>query len=295
MKRLGTLQPKAVHEIGTSRWTLGCETIDREYSDYHAFKAYLPALGINASGCKGAGRGPRKIRVSTTSRGWTASLTTRAPAGWRSGWRPVLAIRLSGRRGTHAGGGMPTSEEGLRPGDRWVEQMALRYKNKVRDWSMWNEPELKGANGTETITAFNMRTAEIIKRINPDARIAALVLCNPKLEIIEPFLKTLKEQNKLHLFDWIVYHHYTHNPDQGYEGVVKARELVRSYAPAMKLWQGESGTQSEWCRPVRCASILDRTASGEVECAAHVGRHRARLGFAGLHRCGSGLPHDLVP
>ncbi len=46
LKHLGTLIPKGVHEIETSRWTLGCETIDREYSDYNAFKEYLPALGI---------------------------------------------------------------------------------------------------------------------------------------------------------------------------------------------------------------------------------------------------------
>jgi hypothetical protein len=36
--RIGTLQPKSVHEISTSKWLLGCETIDREYSDYNASK-----------------------------------------------------------------------------------------------------------------------------------------------------------------------------------------------------------------------------------------------------------------
>ena len=248
MKRLGTLQPKAVHEIGTSRWTLGCETIDREYSDYHAFKAYLPALGIKRIRLQGGWARTEKD-PGIYDFAWLDCIIDDARARGLEIWLETSYGNPAypGGGGRTLAGGMPTSEEGLKAWDRWVEQMALRYKNKVRDWSMWNEPELKGANGTETITAFNMRTAEIIKRINPDARIAALVLCNPKLEIIEPFLKTLKEQNKLHLFDWIVYHHYTHNPDQGYEGVVKARELVRSYAPAMKLWQGESGTQSEWC------------------------------------------------
>ena len=46
LELLGTLVPKSVHEIETSRWTLGCETIDREYADYNAYKEYLPALGI---------------------------------------------------------------------------------------------------------------------------------------------------------------------------------------------------------------------------------------------------------
>jgi hypothetical protein len=46
LKRIGTLKPKGVREIGSSRWTLGCETMDREYTNYDAFKEYLPALGI---------------------------------------------------------------------------------------------------------------------------------------------------------------------------------------------------------------------------------------------------------
>ncbi len=38
LTRIGTLRPKGVGEIGTSRWTLGCKTMDREYTDYDAFK-----------------------------------------------------------------------------------------------------------------------------------------------------------------------------------------------------------------------------------------------------------------
>ena len=33
MPHIGTLVPKHVREISTSRWTLGCETIDREYAN----------------------------------------------------------------------------------------------------------------------------------------------------------------------------------------------------------------------------------------------------------------------
>jgi hypothetical protein len=248
LKRIGTLRPKSVGEIGTSRWTLGCETIDREYSDYHAFKEYLSALGIKRIRLQGGWARTEKD-PGIYDFAWLDGIIDDARSRGLEIWLETSYGNPAypGGGGRTLAGGMPTSEEALKAWDKWVGLMAARYKGKVRDWSMWNEPELKGANSTETITAFNLRTAEIIKREIPDARIAALVLCAPKIEIIEPFLQTLKARDKLTLFDWIVYHHYTRNPDEKYDAVVKARELVGRYSSAMRLWQGEAGTQSEWC------------------------------------------------
>ena len=208
-KLLGTIRPRSVGEIPAGQnWALGCETLCRDYIYWDTYKDYVVPLGIRTIRLQGGWAKTEKVQ-GVYDFAWLDYVIDDALSKGLEIWletdygNPIY----EGAGTADLGAGFPTSEVGLAAWDRWVEQMALRYKNKVRDWSMWNEPELKGANGTETITAFNMRTAEIIKRINPDARIAALVLCNPKLEIIEPFLKTLKEQNKLHLFDWIVYHH----------------------------------------------------------------------------------------
>jgi hypothetical protein len=251
---LGTLVPKSIHETGSSRWTLGCETIDREYSDYHAFKEYLPPLGI------------KRIRVQG---GWAR--TEKDPGIYDFGWLDSiiedarargLEIWLETSYGNPAypgGGGrtlkdgFPTSEKALAAWDKWVETMALRYKGKVRDWEMWNEPNLNKEHTPAMVTEFNIRTAEIIKRVIPDARIGGLVLTAPNPKFIEHFMKTLAERNKLGLFEWVVYHRYAFNPDEAYPAVIKAKEIVRRYSPTMKLWQGESGVQSEWC-PAGAAS-----------------------------------------
>jgi len=248
MKRIGTLVPKGVREIGTSRWALGCETIDREYSDYDAFKAYLPALGI------------RRIRLQG---GWAR--TEKDPGVYDFAWLDHIVddarsrglevwLETSYGNPAYEGGGgrtlsgrIPTSERALKAWDAWVERMATRYQGKVRDWSMWNEPDHNKDHTPQIITEFNIRTAEIIKRIIPDARIAGLVLCGPRVNIIEHFLKTLAERGKLDLFEWVVYHAYTRNPDDAYAGALKARAVLRKYSKTMKLWQGESGAQSEYC------------------------------------------------
>ena len=249
LKHLGTLVPKNVHEIETSRWTLGCETIDREYSDYNAFKEYLPPLGI------------RRLRLQG---GWAR--TEKDPGIYDFAWLDqIIDDALSrgldiwletdygnpayaGGGGRTLAGGFPTSEVALAAWDTWVTKMATRYRGKVRDWAMWNEPDINKQHTPEDIADFNIRTAEIIKRIIPDARIAALSLATLNPDFMERCLKRFAEKGKLDLFEWVIYHGYRMNPDTAYPNVEKIKDVVRKHSPRLKLWQGENGTQSEWCQ-----------------------------------------------
>lgn len=246
---LGTLAPKNVREIVTSQWTLGCETIDREYSDYNAFKEYLPALGI------------RRIRLQG---GWAR--TEKDPGIYDFAWLDqIIDDALSrgleiwletdygnpayeGGGGRTLAGGFPTSEIALAAWDKWVAAMATRYKGKVRDWAMWNEPDINKKHTPADIADFNIRTAEIIKGIIPEARIGALSLATLNPDFMDRCLQRLVEKGKLDLFEWVVYHGYTMNPDTAYGNVEKIRDVVKRYSPRLRLWQGENGTQSEWCR-----------------------------------------------
>ena len=151
-----------------------------------------------------------------------------------------------GGGGRQLAAGIPSSEEGLAAWDRWVEAIVRHYKGTVVDFCIWNEPDLKGANKIEPLIDFAIRTAEIIKREIPEARIAAFALSRAKSEFVEPFVKELKERDKLGLFTSIAYHHYNRNPDDGYGEVEKCREFILQTAPNLKLMQGEGGTWSEW-------------------------------------------------
>ncbi|MDO4573662.1 MAG: beta-galactosidase [Planctomycetia bacterium] len=248
MTQVGTLTPKSVEEISTSRWTLGCETIDREYSDYQAWKEYLPPLGIQRIRLQ-AGWARCEKDPGIYDFGWLDGIINDAYARGLTVWLETSYGNpaYEGGGGRTLAGGMPTSEVGLKAWDKWVETMARRYRDKVKDWCVWNEPELFGANNVVKIADFNIRTAEIIRREIPDARIAALAICSPNKKIIEPFLQELEKRGKRDLFQWIVYHHYTANPDDPYARVDEVREIVKRYNPNLRLWQGESGTQSEWC------------------------------------------------
>jgi Beta-galactosidase len=248
-KRIGTLQPRSAGEIGGQNWSIGCETLDRDFTNYDSYKDYLVPLGI------------RKIRLQG---GWAKTERDRGQYDWRwldrvidDAHRRGLEIMLQTNYGNpiypgggsrHLSGGFPTSEEALAAWDKWVEAMARRYKDKVCDWEMWNEPNNNKAHTPEITADFDIRTAEIIKRVIPNARIAGGVLNSPSLAYSEGWLKRVTGRQKQSLFTWFIYHGYTRNPDEKhYEEVEKLKALFQQYAPEIKLWQGEAGTQSEYC------------------------------------------------
>ena len=250
MPIVGTLEPRKVGDVKSQQWMVGCETLDRGFGDYNAYKEYLVPLGIGRirlqSGWASCEREPGKydfrwldrIVRDAHARGLEILLTT-------SYGNPIYP----GGGNRNLGGGFPTSETALKAWDKWVETMALRYKGIVRDYEMWNEPDGNKGNvsNPNLVADVDIRTAEVIKRVLPDARISGGVLCWPDTKKTEDWLKRVTELKKEHLFTWFAYHGYTHNPDKGhYENVEKLKALFAQYAPNIKLWQAEAGVQSEY-------------------------------------------------
>ncbi len=249
LKRIGTITPRSVGQIAGQNWSLGCETLDRAFANYDSYKEYLVPLGIKRIRLQGGWatceREPGKydwrwldsIIDDARSRGLEIFLQTNYG-------NPVYPG--GGNRGL--GGGFPTSAEAWAAWDKWVEAMAMRYKGRVGDWEMWNEPDGNKNHTPEMVADLDIRTADIIKRVIPDARIAGGILSSPNVKFAEGWLKRVTEQKKQGLFTWFIYHGYTRNPDVGhYENVEKLKALFKQYAPEIKLWQGEAGTQSEYC------------------------------------------------
>ena len=44
-KRIGTLKPRSTKDIASSRITVGCETLDRDYTDFDAYKDVPASTG----------------------------------------------------------------------------------------------------------------------------------------------------------------------------------------------------------------------------------------------------------
>ena len=143
-----------------------------------------------------------------------------------------------------------TSEEGWAAWDRWVEALVARYKDRVQEWEIWNEPDHPGQNITpETTAHLNIRTAEIIKRIQPEAKIAGLAYTSNSDKVyLDRFLEIIAEAGKLDLFDWISYHSYTMRPEDAYteNRVLGLRSVLEKYSKDILLRQGENGAPSTY-------------------------------------------------
>ena len=254
-KQLGTLKQKSVPEIDSSPWSLGCETLCRDYIDYNLYKEYLVPLGIKKIRLQG-GWAKTEKEVGVLDFTWLDTIIDDALARGLEVWLETDYGNpaYEGGGGRDLGAGFPTSDVALAAWDRWVEAMATRYKGKVRDWAMWNEPDIKGRS-TDDIADFNIRTAEIIKRIIPDARIGALSLARNSPDTVEACLKRFAEKGKTDLFDYVVYHGYSPNPDKSYGNVEKQQEVLARMAPKLKLWQGENGCPSEMATRFALSSI----------------------------------------
>jgi hypothetical protein len=246
LKRVGTIRPRSADEIAGSNWTLGCEVLDRDFAIWDEYKDYIVPLGIKTIRLQGGWAKTEKV-PGMYDFAWLDRYIDEARA---RGLNVLLETgygnpAYKGGGGFDLAGGFPTSEEGLAAWDRWVEAMALRYKGKVRDWAMWNEPDINKQHKPADIAAFNIRTAEIVLRVIPDARIAGLSLASSSPKLLEQCLQALAEKGKVDLFHWFIYHGYEFNPDSSYPKVEALKDTLAKYSSKARMRQGENGCPSE--------------------------------------------------
>lgn len=243
---MGQLTPKSVNEIKAENLTVGCEVLDRDYTDYDEYKTYLPALGMKKIRLQ-AGWAKTEKQKGVYDFAWLDHIIDDALSRGMQIWlqtsygNPIY----EGGGTINLGGGMPKSAEAKQAWNNWVEAMATRYLGKVHEWEIWNEPDLSEDIPAEDIVDMNIRTAEIIKKVDPKARIAGFAFCTLNGKLLEDCLKLVKKEGKLDLFHWISYHGYEYRPENSYKAVMNFRRIIDKYAPAIQLRQGENGAPSK--------------------------------------------------
>ena len=250
-KKIGTIQPRSTQQIEASRLTIGCETLDRDYADFNAYKDYLPPLGIKKIRLQ-SGWGKTEKQKGIYNWKWLDSIIDFATANKLVPWLEVSYGNpvYNGGGGTGLLNSMPTSAEGYAAWDRYVAAIVTRYKGRVNEWEIWNEPDHPlQSNLPETVAKLNLRTATIIKAIQPDAKIAGLAFASHSdTEYFDRFLKVIADSAKMDLFTWFSYHSYAMRPEDAYRtrGVPALQKVLAGYTNKVKLRQGENGAPSTY-------------------------------------------------
>jgi hypothetical protein len=241
--RLGRIACRPASQIASSPWSIGCETLDRDFAVYDHYKKYLGPLGA------------KRVRLQA---GWAKTERQRGVYEWAwldavvddalsQGVQPWLETSYGntlyeGGGGTGLGDGIPRSPEALGAWDRWVLALVRRYKDRVKEWEIWNEPDLGKEAPAEGYADLYIRTAEIVRREQPGARLYALALAG-NLRFAETFLECVRQKGKVGLLDAVTVHGYPKNPDDT-SNVDKLRALLEKVAPAIQVRQGETGAPS---------------------------------------------------
>ncbi len=246
-RNMGKITPKHARDIQASPWSVGGETLDRDFADYDEYKEYLGPLGV------------KMIRLQT---GWAK--TEKQKGKYDFTWLDAIVndavsqgvkpwLQLSYGNTIYEGGGdvglgdgIPTSREALQAWDRWVKASVERYKDRTDVWEIWNEPDLERAGvEPEAYADLYIRTAEIIKRIQPESHLYALAFAHIGDTLyLDKFLRRLQNKGKLKLLDEITHHGYDARPEDSYPKVEKLKEIAARYSDKVTFRQGEQGAPS---------------------------------------------------
>ncbi len=243
---LGRIKARHAREIRASDWSVGAETMDRDFTVYANWKKHLGPLGF------------KKARIQA---GWAKTEKEKGRYDWawldeiipdmvEQGVEPWVCLCYGNPvypegGGTGLGGGLPKSEEALAGWDRFVAAFVDRYRKHVDEWEVWNEPGLRGANSAKDYADLLVRTARVVRQQQPGARILALGMAGINLKLAGAVLERVREMDALDLIDEVTYHPYSYNPDQSYKAVGELRRVVAGFSERIRLRQGENGAPSK--------------------------------------------------
>ena len=242
---LGAVQPRHARDIKSSNFSVGAETMDRDFTIYANWKQHLGPLGA------------KKARLQS---GWAKTEKEKGKYDWawmdeiipdmvQQGVEPWVCLCYGnpiyeGGGGTGLGATLIVGAEALAAWDRYVAAFVERYGKHVDEWEIWNEP--KGGLGEPAVQYAKLvvRTAEVIRQRQPKSQIFFAAGGSFDVPYAQQVLEYLKQEGKLGLVNKVIYHPYSVNPDSSYKNALALRKIARSFAPHIDIFQGENGAPS---------------------------------------------------
>ena len=247
LKPIGRLATRSSDRIVDSKWSVGCETLDRDYADFTQYARFVGELGVKR-GRLFSGWAKTEREKGVYDFAWLDRQVRGLDA---MGVRPWICLSYGNpvyKSGLNLGAGVAGvmgNPEGRAAWLRYCGEVVRRYKDVVREWEIWNEPFGKQMPAYAEMLD---ETAAVIRGIQPDATVMASAV--GAYANNEEVLKLLEAKGRATAIDCWHYHPYIPNPDEpngwwGYDTVEKLRRLVARYNPKARLVQGEVGCPAQ--------------------------------------------------
>ena len=285
LKCVGRLAVRESKDIKGSDWSIGCETMDRDYADWDSYKALLPGLGVkHARFFSGWAKTEQEKGVYDFT--WLDPQIRECAA---MGIKPWICISYGNPVwGSDFRLGMRVKQvtgdpEAFAAWIRYTKALVERYKDVVDEWEIWNEP----FDQAEEYAEMLYETAKAVHEVQPGAKCYCTAI-SMREDMTKSdhavVLEKLKKENALGLVNRFIYHPYAENPDTSYETgkgqfgwqmALPLRRLVKSYSGDYDIMQGEVGCPSqlefahamcnnEWTEYSQAKWLLRRTVGDAV-------------------------------
>ncbi len=227
-------------------WSVGCETLDRDFADFDKFKDYFVELGIGYARLQ-SGWAKTEKEKGKYDFAWLDHIVDGLI---ERGVKPWMCLCYSNpiynEGSVNLGSAIFTDKETVKAWNKYVEAVAKRYKGKVTMYEVWNEPKFNSKN-VEPCANLYINTAESIRKHDKKVPIAAFGLHGlpNSIDWVKAVFESIKAKGKADLLDKLTYHTYFPCPESSVAPVKELEATVQAIAPQIRLLQGESGCPSQ--------------------------------------------------
>jgi hypothetical protein len=244
LPKIGTIRIKTPKDFSKSPFGIGCETLDRDLWNPKEIYPWMDNLPV------------KWARLQT---GWARVEKEKGAYDWgwldesvdgliKRGFKPFFNVGYGNPNYTEGDTGYfpMVNEEAYIAWKKFIKALAMRYKDRISHFEIWNEPNLKGfwkpgEIDPEKYVKLVKDTAPIIRKNCPGAVIIGGVVSRLPFTFVRDLFKYGLGKE----IDIFSFHPYGVLPESYVDRIKALRKFIDLYNPAIKIWQGENGYPSE--------------------------------------------------
>ena len=242
--QIGLYRTRSSSEIKSSSWSVGCETLDRDFADFDKYKDYVGQTGAKR-GRLFSGWAKCEKEKGKYDFAWldhqVRSLAAMGVKPWicLSYGNPVYGSGINLGEGV---AGVVRNPEAFAAWLRYCGEVVRRYADVVDEWEVWNEPFGKQM---DVYCIMLAKTADVIHSVQPSGKV--MVSAVGDVGNAYDLLRRIREAGRIDCVSAWHTHPYIPNPDQagdawwGIDATAGFRRRLAEANPKIRLVQGETG------------------------------------------------------
>ena len=230
-----------------SRWSVGCECLDRDYADFDKIKDFYGDLGAGYARIQ-SGWARCEKQKGVYDFAWLDKIVDGLI---EEGVKPWMCLCYGNPVYTDGGISLNatifTDPKIIAAWERYVTALVRHFRGRIYMYEVWNEPD-GGENKKfpERYGDLFAATAKAIRKADSSVLIAGgSFTARFRMDWIGKALERIKEKGAIGHLQAVTFHPYYPIPEEATDAILRLKELLKTYNPSTIMLQGESGCPSQ--------------------------------------------------